>query len=216
MHVKRNEMPKAWPMPRKGNTFIARAEHAKGQGIPLVFILRDILKLAKTKKEVRFFLLKGDVKVNNRVRKSEKFPLQVFDTISIEKISKNYKLVIQNKKFKLEEVSGKEANKKIVKIIGKKILANKKIQINLEDGTNYLYGKEFSIGDSAVVETKKNEIEAILPLKKGANIEVISGKHAGEKGKLEDITSLSRTKKYTIKLKDKEVELPLKTLLVIE
>jgi small subunit ribosomal protein S4e len=174
------------------------------------------LKLAKTKKEVRFFLLSGDVKVNNKVRKSEKFPLQVFDTITLEKLNKSYKLVIKNKKFKLEEVSGKDADKKIVTIVGKKILADKKVQINLEDGTNYLFNKTFSVGDSAVLNTKKNEIEAILPLKKGANIESVSGKHAGERGKLEDIVSLERTKKYKIKLKNKEVELPLKTLLVIE
>ncbi|MBC8435278.1 hypothetical protein H8D91_02130 [archaeon] len=216
MHLKRSEMPKAWPIPRKGNTFIAKADHAKDQGMPLLFILRDILKLAKTKKEVRFFLLNGDVKVNNKIRKSEKFPLQVFDTISIEKLSKSYKLVIKNKKFKLEEVSGKEADKKVVKIIGKKFLADKKVQINLEDGANYLFSKDFSVGDSVVVDTKKNQIEEVLQLKKGANIEVISGKHAGEKGKLEEIISLAREKKYKIKLKDKEVELPLKTLLVIE
>ncbi len=216
MHQKRSEMPKAWPVPRKGTTFIARADHSKEGGMPLVFIIRDVLKLAKTKKEVRFLLLNGDVKVNNRVRKSEKFPLQVFDTVSFEKLKKNYKLVIKNKKFKLEEVSGKEADKKVVTVVGKKILANKKVQINLEDGTNYLYDKAFSIGDSVVVNTKKNEIETVLPLKKGANVEVVSGKHAGETGKLEEIIELERTKKYRIKLKNKEVELPLKTLLVIE
>jgi small subunit ribosomal protein S4e len=216
MHLKRNEMPKTWPIPRKGTTFIAKADHAKTQGIPLIFILRDILKLATTKKEARFFLLSGDVKVNNRVRKSEKFPMQVFDTISIEKIGKSYKLNIHKKRFKLEEVSGKDADKKIITVIGKKILANKKIQMNLEDGTNYLYDKEFALGDSAVLNTKKNEIEAILPLKKGANVEIVSGKHAGERGKLEEVVTLARTRKYKIKLKNKEVELPLKTLLVVE
>ena len=216
MHLKRSEMPKAWPVPRKGTAYIARADHAKDISMPLVFIIRDVLKLANTKKEARILLLNGDVKVNNRVRKSEKFPLSVFDTVSFEKIGKSYKLVIKNKKFKLEEVSGKEADQKIVTVVGKKILLNKKIQINLEDGTNYLFGKEFALGDSAVVNTKKNEIEAILPLKKGAKVEIVSGKHAGETGKVEEVITLAREKKYKIKLKNKEVELPVKTLLVIE
>lgn len=216
MHLKRSEMPKAWPIPRKGTTYIAGARHARTKSISLVFVIRDLLKLAKTRKEVKFMLLNGDVKVNNKVRKDEKFPIQAFDTVSLDKAKKVYRLLIVNNKFKLEEITTKDAETKVVKVVGKKIIQGKKIQMNLEDGRNFFYDKAFALGDSVVVNTKTDKVEKILPLKKGASIEVVSGKHAGEKGKLEDVKVLARTKVYKINLKNKEVELPLRTLLVIE
>jgi small subunit ribosomal protein S4e len=209
-------MPKAWPIPRKGTTFIAGATHARTKSLSLIFIVRDILGLARNKKEVKFLLANGEVKVNNQIRKDEKFPVQVFDTVSFEKTGKVYRLLISKKKFKLEETTAKDAETKVVKVISKKVLSGKKSQMNLEDGRNFLYEKEFAIGDSVVVNTKTGKIEKILPLKSGASVEVVSGKHAGEKGKLVDSKVLERTKMYKIKLKNKEVELPLKTLLVIE
>lgn len=216
MHQKRNKMPRTWPLPRKGRKYIAIASHDKKDGLPLLFILRDILKIAKTRKEVRYMTLNGDVKVNNRVRKDETFPLKVFDVLMLEKAKKNYRLEIVNKKFTLKEISAKEADKKIVKIIGKKIVKKKLIQMNLEDGQNLITKEKFSLGDSAVLDTKNNKILSILPLKEGANVEIIGGKHAGEKGKLKGFEELVRGKNYIIKLEDREVSLPLKTLLVIE
>jgi len=87
--------------------------------------------------------------------------------------------------------------------------------MNLDDGQNILTSKKFSVGDSVVLDTKKGEITEILPLKKGAKIEVITGKHAGEKGTLAEFEELSRGRNYKIKLKDKTVSLPYKTILVI-
>ncbi len=208
-------MLKEWPIARKGTKYITIASHAKNKSIPLVFILRDILKIAKTKKEANFFVLQGEVKVNNQIRRDVKFPVQVFDVVNLEKAKKNYRLEIVNKKFALKEISEKEAENKIVKIIGKTILQGKKIQMNLEDGQNFLYKKDFKLGDSVLLNTKKQIVEKILPLKKGSKMEVISGKHAGEKGNLKEIINFERTKQYIIKLEDKEVGLPFKAILVI-
>lgn len=218
MHLKRNKMPKTWPVPRKNRKarYIAVASHASTKGITLLAVLRDILKIAKTKKEARHFVLAGDVKINNKIRKKETFPVQVFDVINLEKAKKNYRLNIVNRKFRLQEVSDKDAEKKIVKISGKTSLGKDKVQMNLEDGQNFITKEKFNVSDSIVLNTKEDKIMKVLPLKEGANIEVISGKHAGEKGKLKGFEKLARGKKLVIKLKDKEVELPLKTVLVIE
>jgi small subunit ribosomal protein S4e len=218
MHKKRNEMPTSWPLPRKEKRkrFISVPSHSYNKGISLLFILRDILKIARTRKEVRYMTLNGFVKVNNKIRKDEDFPLGVLDVISLEKSSKNYRLEIVNKKFVLKEVSDKEASKKIVKISGKKVLSSKSIQMNLSDGQNILTKEKFSVGDSVVLNTKENKVDKILPLKEGAKIEVVAGKHAGEKGKLLKFIELSRGRDYVIKLEDKEVSLPFKAILVIE
>lgn len=209
-------MPREWPVERKGTKYITLSNHSSVKSIPLLVVLRDILGIAKTKREAKYILFNEEIKVNNKIRKDEKYPVQAFDSIHIEKLGKNYKMIIENKKFKLVEVSDAESNKKIIKIIGKKLLGKGVLQMNLEDGQNILTKDKFSVNDSIVMNTKDNKIVKILPLKEGANIEVISGKHAGEKGKLKSINVLERGKKYLIKLKEKEVELPIKTILVID
>ena len=217
MHIKKNEMPTTWPLPRKGRgkRFIAVPSHATGKGISLLFVLRDVLKIARSRKEARYMTLNGMVKVNNKIRKDENFPVQVFDVINLEKAKLNYRLEIVNRKFSLKEISNKESAHKIVKIRGKKIIGKNKVQINLDDGQNMITKEKFSVGDSVLLNTKDDKIEKILPLKEGAEIEVISGKHAGEKGKLVGFEELVRGRTYVIKLEKGEVSLPFKTILVI-
>lgn len=218
MHIKKTQMPKTWPIPRKGKRkrFIAVPSHATGKCISLLFLLRDVLKIAKTRKEARYMTLNGMVEVNNKVRKDVNFPVQVFDTINLKKANLNYRLEIVNKKFSLVGISAKDAGSKVVKIIGKKILGIKKVQMNLDDGENLLTKEKFSVGDSVVLNTKENKIEKILPLKEGAKIEIIMGKHAGEKGELGGFKELIRGRDYIVKLEDRIVSLPYKTILVIE
>jgi len=219
MHVKRNNIPKTWPLPRKqGTKYLGVSDHSGKTGIPLLFVLREILGIVETRKEAKKIIMNKEIKINGVVVKSEMLPVQIFDKIAIEKSKKYYRLDIVNKKFKLEEIPEKDSHKKTVKITGKKIIGKDKIQMNLEDGQNILYSKEFNVGDSAILnfEKEKNSVDNILKLEKGANIEVISGKHAGKRGKLEEVLKSGFGKRLKIKLESGIVELPLKTVLVIE
>jgi small subunit ribosomal protein S4e len=218
MHIKRSKMPKAWPLPRKkkAQRFIAVPSHSQYNSVSLLFILRDILKIAKTRKEARYITLNGFIKVNHKIRKDENFPVVVFDVVSLEKEKLFYRLEIVNKKFALSQINEKESDKKTVKIIGKKVLGKNKIQMNLGDGLNFITKEKFSVGDSAVVNTKENKVEKTLPLKEGAKVQVVLGKHAGEKGKLVKFLELTKGKDYVIKLNDGETTLPFKSILVVE
>ncbi len=224
-HIKKTSMPTTWPVPRKGKRkrFLAVPSHATKKGISVLFLLRDVLKIARTKKEVRYMTNNKMVEVNAKIRKDEDFPLQVFDVLSLldKKSDKksNYRLEIVNKKFSLVEISEKEAGFKIVKIIGKKTLSSEKnkdlVQMNLADGQNILADIKFSVGDSVLIDIKKGSIIKVLELKEGAKIEIIGGKHFGEKGELVGFEKLVRGKDYEIKLEDRIVVLPYKTILVI-
>ena len=218
MHIKKSKMSTSWPVPRKGKgkAFVAVPSHASSKGISLLFLLRDVLGIVKTRKEARYMTLNGMVKVNNTIRKDENFPCQVFDVLNLEKGGLNYRLEIVNRKFALKEISESEAGSKIVKISGKKILGKGLVQMNLDDGQNFLSKEKFSVGDSVVLDTKENKIESVLALKVGAKVEVVVGKHAGEKGELVGFEELVRGRDYKIKLEDgREVSLPFKTILVI-
>jgi len=219
MHIKKTKMPNTWPVPRKGRgkRFVAVPSHNVGKGISLLFLLRDVLKIAKTRKEVRYMTLNGMVKINNKVRQDENFPVNVLDILNLNAGKENlyYRLEIVNKKFGLVKVKESEADSKVVKIVGKKVLSGGKVQMNLRDGQNFLSKLKFSVGDSVVLNTKNDKIMKVLGLKKGAKIEIIAGKHAGEKGELVGFEDLTRGRNYEIKSEDGVVRLPYKTILVV-
>lgn len=215
MHLKRNEMPKEWPMARKGTAYFVSASHAKTKGIPVLIAIRDILHIADKRMEIKQMILRKEIKVNGKIVYTDKYPIRLFDVLSLEKINKVYRLVVSGKKWNFED-AGKDADKKIVKIIDKKILKNKVIQMNLQDGTNFVYAKPFTVGDSVVLSLKENKIEKLLSLKEGAKVSIVSGKHAGKEGIVKEMAVIGKEKLYIIKFKEGEASLPLKTFFVID
>lgn len=179
MHKKRSSMLRLWPVPRKGNVYLVTASHKQNSGIPVLVILREMLKIVKTRTEAKRIIHLEKVKVNNKLIKDEKYPLAFLDILSIGE--KNYKLEIKNRKFSLEE---SRDFRKISKVIGKKILASGKTQVNLNDGRNFLANEKISTGDSVSFDFKDNKISKIIPMKEHSEIAVISGSHIGEKGKI--------------------------------
>ena len=123
-HQKRQKVPKTWPIPRKGTKFVVKTS---SKGIPILVTLRDILKIAQTRKEVKKAISKKDLLVCGKPVKNEKKELFLFDVLTIIPSKQNYRLNLSKKgKFSLEEISEKERNIKFSKIINKKILKKKK------------------------------------------------------------------------------------------
>lgn len=214
MHKTRSELPANWPLPRKGTKYFVTSSHSPQEGIPIQIVLRDVLKVGDTRKEIRFLLLNKEISVNGKVRINKKFPVKVFDVITIQKLGKSYRLEIAGKKLKFVEVSGKEANKKTVKIVGKVLLSKNSFQMNLEDGTNFIVKEKFATGSSAVLNLKENKIDKILELKEGAKVFIVSGKHSGKEGKVKEV--FADEKEYLIKFDEGESKLPLKVILVVD
>jgi len=188
MHLKRNSMPRTWPLKRKGTKYVAIPSSGLSKSIPLVVVLRDILDLAKTRREAKKLINQKKVKVNLKIVRDENFPLSLFDILSLE--NKNLKLILENKKFNIIEVKGKETEEKIVKVIGKKVLKGNKIQVNLSDGRNYLTKEKIKTGDSVVLNFKENKISEILPFKDNSKVVFIAGKHLGETGTIDKIDKM--------------------------
>ncbi|MEM2956084.1 MAG: hypothetical protein QW041_00705 [Candidatus Pacearchaeota archaeon] len=195
-HIKRKAMEKSWPLPRKGTKYLLKPYPGKKKemSIPLGLIIRDVLKIANTRKEVKALLHNNEVKINGKIVTEEKFPLSIFDILSLEKLGKHFRVIFnKNGKIMMEEISEKEANLKICKVTGKKILKGGIQQINCLDGRNFIYKDKVKINDSIVVDLKENKIIKILPLKQGADVFIIGGKHIGEKGKISEIDEKIKT-----------------------
>jgi len=138
MHVKRKTIPILWPVARTGTKYMAVSTHNKTDSIPLIIALRDILEIVKTKKELKALLNDKKVLINNKIVKEVNYPICLFDALSFPSIKKHFRAEIINKKMNFKEISEKESLVKIFKVIGKKILGNKKVQINLTDGKNII------------------------------------------------------------------------------
>jgi len=136
MHLKRQEVPKSWPTYRKGTKYVVRPFSAPGAGVPLLLVLRNMLGLASNRKEAKRAIFLKHILVNARVPGDEKKPVLLFDTVSVIPSGKSYRLDLAEKgKFTLVEIKTSEADKKAAKIVDKKVLKGKKMQLNLKESS---------------------------------------------------------------------------------
>jgi len=209
MHLKRTEMPKIWAVKRKGTKYIVRASHNLRNSLPLLVLLRDILKVARTRKEIKNLLKSGKIKINKKAIKEDNFPLCLLDLVELD--NKSFRIVLKNRKLGVEEA--KNTEEKIAKVIGKKVLKKGKLQINLSDGRNYLFNKKVRTGDSVVIDLKENKIKEILEFKEGCDVLFIKGKHLSQFGKVEKI---EKGKMIIVKIGNEEINSKMENLLVIK
>ena len=188
MHLKRQKTPKSWPTYRKGTKYIIKPKSAPGAGVPLLLAARDMLKVARNRKEVKRAIFMKHILVNNKTPRDEKKPVLLFDTVSLVPAGKSYRLDLTEKgKFTLTEIKSSEANKKAAKVIDKKVLKGKKVQLNFSDGKNLISDIGCKVNDSVLLNFKEKKAEKCLPLTEGAMIVVFSGKHAGKRGKIKSM-----------------------------
>ena len=114
-HLKRQEAPLNWPIARKGTTFVVKNN---SKGIPVLVILRDLMKIAKDRKEVKKAINKKDLIISGKPVNDEKKSLELFDVLTIIPSKKSYRLILSQKgKYDIEEVSEKDSKIKISKIM---------------------------------------------------------------------------------------------------
>jgi small subunit ribosomal protein S4e len=215
-HLKRQSVPKNWPVNRKGNTWVVRPNSNLQSSIPLLIILRDMLKIAKDRKEVKKALHEKNVLLNGKVARDEKNSVSLFDVITIVPGKKNYQLTFDVKgKFEVEEVDGKSSENKIAKITCKKMLNGKKTQLNFGDGRNVLSEEKCKTNDSAIINFKSGKVEKCLPFKENANAMVFGGKHAGNRGVIKKIDEKHQMVQL-IRKSGEEINVLIKHLIIIE
>jgi small subunit ribosomal protein S4e len=193
-HLKRHAIPKSWPIQRKGTAFVVQPNVGFADSLPILIILRDLLKVAQNRKEAKKMIHMKSILVNEKEVRDEKQGVLLFDTITLVPSKKNYRLtVLKNEKLNIEEVKESEAATKVAKIIDKKMLKGKKIQLNLSDGRNFLSNIKCKVNDSVLINFKSKKIEKCLPFEENSQVMVFAGKHSGEKGKVEKINQERKT-----------------------
>jgi len=211
MHHNRHNIGKFWPVPRKGTKYLALSSHNQNDSIPLIVVLRDVLKIVNSKKELKKALNEKQIVVNGKEVRDVSFPVSLFDVVNIKAV------LSENKKLVFGEVEGKDAMSKVYKVIGKKILDGGKVQINLLNGRNvFVDGKDkVRVGDSMVVGFDGKVIR-VIGMEKGNKGFVIHGKHTGDGGEIKDIGEQGGKMIAKIEGKDHEINVWVKNVIVVE
>ena len=201
-HIKRIAAPKTWNIMKKTSKFITKPNpgaHSLELGMPLSVVFKDILKRAKTAKEMKKILQNNEILVDKKRRKEPKFIVGLMDVLSIPKTNENFRFVIDTKgRLNLIKINEKEANIKVSKIIKKTKTKGGKTQLNLSDSRNIVVDKdEYKIGDSLLIGLPHQKVKEHIKFEKKSIAYLTGGKSVGHAGRLEDIEG------KTIKLKPK-------------
>ncbi|MBT5215251.1 hypothetical protein HOM13_00780 [Candidatus Woesearchaeota archaeon] len=206
-HLKRISSSKRTSLERKGTTFLtcqSPGTHRKGESMALNVVMRDVLGLVDTTREAKKALHSEMVLVNGVPKKDHRLSVGFLDEITFTS-SKDTYIMVYNTLGKLELKKQDKKVTRAMKIIGKKILAKGKVQLNLFTGKNIILDKkaDYSVGDSVVVD--KEKVTKHLKFEKGAKVFLTSGKHIGHNGVIEEITeteSWLQSKKILVKTKN--------------
>lgn len=200
-HQKRLSIPKSWKAGKKGYKWVSTTRpgpHSQARSLPLGIIIRDILKLVDNSREGKKILSEGKVLVDGIPRKDLRFPVGLFDVITLPLINETYRM-FQDEKGRLALHKLNETNvNKLCRINNKTTLKGGKVQLNLNDGTNILGSSEYGTKDSLILSVPDKQIVKHLQFKVGNLAMVIGGQHSGEIGKITEIREVKSSRHNTV------------------
>ena len=193
-HLKRLAIPRSWPLPRKTTVWVTRQRagaHSLERSMPLNIIVRDVLGMARSTREVKRILHQGLVKVDGRIVRDTRRGVGLMDVLTLGE--ENFRCVFDtNGRLRYRMISDDEAKWKVCRIEGKSTVRGGMTQVHLHDGRNILVedASEHKTGDSLKISLPEQEILEHIKFGEGTRCMLVGGVHVG---KLVDVT------KYIVK-----------------
>ncbi len=202
-HISRLAAPRTWPIARKGLKWITKpapGTHTLELSLPLNVILRDILCIANTNRDVKLLLNSKQVLVNNQTIRDTRFSVGIFDSVALPTISKYYRILVNNKGvLRIEEITKQDANILPLKIRDKTLITGGKTQINFTNGWNLLLnGSKYKTGDVILFDLDKRKPGEHLQLDRGSIVYFFAGTHSGKTAKLVDFAEHGKLRKHKV------------------
>lgn len=201
--LKRLNTPAFLQIKRKHGKFFIKASagpHPNRICLPLLHIVRDLLKIVDNHREAKKLIGLGYLKVDGKVVRDTGYPVGLMDVLSIEKMNKFYRILPDSHHgLILHEISKEDSSFKLCRINNKTSIKGGNIQLNLHDGRNILVivkdprsPKEdiYKRMDVLKISIPEQEILRVLNFKENKLAIIISGKNIGQVGKI--ITILKR------------------------
>lgn len=206
-HQKRVAAPTSWPISRKIQTWVVGANagpHSKERGIPLLVVVRDILKIANNSREARRIINEGSILVDGVARKDYKYITGLFDIISIPGLNEQYRVLLDSKnRFKLYKEETDAG--KLCRVNNKTIVKKGALQLNLHDGTNMVTSDDYKTFDTIILSIPDKKIIKHIEYKPGNLAMIVGGKHSGEVGEIEKIRKVRGSGPNMVVLKNDRV-----------
>lgn len=192
--LKRRASPRTWTIPRKGTKWVKRpapGPHAQDQSMPLLLILRDVRKLARSAREARILLRDGKVKVDGKVVKDLSRGLGLMDTISFGAPLNEQFRVLMDKLGRLTLISipDRESAMKLGRVRFKHAVRGGRVEVTLHDGRNILTAADspWHVGDSVKIELPTQKVVGHIPLAPGHLAYISAGSHVGEVARVDHV-----------------------------
>ena len=205
--LKRKPAPRFWSIHRKEFVWVVKPSsgpHSLENCLPLSIVLRDILGVAKTRKEATMIISQGKVIVDGKVRRKDDFPVGLMDIISMPELNKFFRIMPFHKGLFLSPVSKEETSFKLCRVEDKTAVKNGCVQIALHDGSNILVKVADAKNPQEVVYETFETLKLSLPEKQvvdhlktmEGNLAVITGgKNIGKQGKIVEIEKAEAKKR---------------------
>ncbi len=197
--LKRKPAPRFWPIHRKEVTWVVKPSagpHSSDQCLPLAVVLRDILKIAGTRKEAKMIVSQGKVRVDGKVRRRDDFPIGLIDVLSMPEIEKSYRVLPSAKGLILQPINEDEAKFKLCRIENKKVVTKGNVLLNLHDGSNIMLKiadpknpqeDTYEALDTIRVSLPEKQITDHIRMKEKNFAVITGGKNIGKCGRIVEI-----------------------------
>ena len=205
--LKRNPAPRIWPIHRKELVWIVKPSagpHSLENCLPLSLVLRDILEVAKTRREAKKIVSEGKVRVDGKVRRKDDFPVGLMDVISIPELNKYFRITPFHKGLFLNPISKEEASFKLCRVENKVTVKSGNVQVALHDGSNLFIKAaapenpkevKYDTFDVLKLNLPGKQIIDQLKTKKGNLAVITGGKNIGKKGRIIEIEKTEAKKR---------------------
>jgi small subunit ribosomal protein S4e len=211
-HMKRHISPNFWPIHRKAAAWAVKPKpgaHRAKVSIPLIIVLRDFLKYAKTSKEARMLVHQGKVTVDGKIRRDPRYSIGLMDVLELQDTGESFRVLPDHGgRFILHSIPKEEASFKLCRITGKTTLNGGLTQLNLHDGRNLRLenGNEtYSINDIIKINLQDQGIIEKLEFKAGVRTIITGGRRQGQYGILMGLgTEPGKKKTATIRTPENE------------
>ena len=212
--LKRISAPRQWDIARKEARFVTKPSpggHSVEGSYSLAVVLRDLLGLVATQKEVTQVLTRGEVLVDGVPRHDPGFPVGLFDVVTVPKEGKSYRLVPSPDGLVARDIASTEAGMKLCRVRSKVRVTGGHLQYGFHDGRSLLDDKlSASCGDTVVMKVPDQSVVNSVKMSKGSTGMVVSGERAGQIGRIIGVKkgTSSREKMVELSLPTGETELP--------
>ncbi|MEM3684707.1 MAG: 30S ribosomal protein S4e [Conexivisphaerales archaeon] len=219
--LKREAAPRFYSVPRKSYPFLtlqSPGPHPRSMSYDPITILRDLLAVARTKKEAEYVVKSGKFVVDGKARTSIKFPVGLMDVLEFKGTETAFRMLPwKGSPIHPFAIPQSEKNVKLCRITSKVTVKGGKIQIGTHDGRTFIVedGTKFAVGDTILLDLNEGTVKSTIPLKKGVLALITGGKRLGKIGEVVEVNKGRFSSKPSVRLSLPEGEVILPRELII-